>query len=127
MINFKNINIITSLIAFSLFLALLLFPQIMFYLFQITENESAFFMARRSSILFLALGVLAWLTRNIDSNESKKAICLSYITMMFGLVVLGVVEYFRDKTGIGISLAIVTEFLLGSAYIRVYYLNRHAV
>ena len=123
--NFKTLNTITALIAFTLFLTLLVFPQIIFYLFQIAESDSAVFMSHRASMLFLSIGVLAWLIRHSVHPETRRAISISFMVMMFGLAALGSIEYFLGHAGIGIFLAVITEVLLGVAYLKLYSQDRH--
>ncbi|MBQ4836620.1 hypothetical protein [Pseudoalteromonas luteoviolacea] len=122
---FKTLSIVTAIIAGFLFVALLLFPELMYSLFQIPQTESASFMARRAAILFLTLGILSWLMRNADHAESRKMVCLSFIIMMFGLAGLGAFEYVRGYAGVGIGLAIATELALGLAYLKVYFDTRY--
>jgi len=57
MIEFKKLSTITAFITFVLFLVLLLLPEIIFILFQIPENSSAFFISRRAAMLFLGIAV----------------------------------------------------------------------
>ncbi|ESP92547.1 MULTISPECIES: hypothetical protein [Pseudoalteromonas] len=122
---FKTLSVVTATIAGFLFVALLLFPEFMYSLFQIPQTESASFMARRAAILFLTLGILSWLMRNAEHSESRQMVCLSFIIMMFGLAILGTFEYVREYAGVGIGLAIVTELALGFAYLKVYFNTRH--
>jgi hypothetical protein len=125
-INFKNLSIITAVIAFVLFITMLLAPEVMFYLFQIPESESAIFMSRRAAILFLGIGLLSWLVRNATHSTSTQSIKMSFAIIMFGLVLLGSFEYIIGNAGIGIGLAIITELLLGVAYSKLWLSNRNA-
>jgi hypothetical protein len=105
---------------------MLLVPEIMFYLFQIPESESAIFMSRRAAILFLGIGLLSWLVRDATHSTSTQSIKMSFAIIMFGLVLLGSFEYIRGNAGIGIGLAIITELLLGVAYSKLWFSNRNA-
>jgi hypothetical protein len=125
-INFKNLSIITAVIAFVLFITMLLAPEVMFYLFQIPESESAIFMSRRAAILFLGIGLLSWLVRNATHSTSTQSIKMSFAIIMFGLFLLGSFEYIIGNAGIGIGLAIITELLLGVAYSKLWLSNRNA-
>jgi hypothetical protein len=105
---------------------MLLAPEVMFYLFQIPESESAIFMSRRAAILFLGIGLLSWLVRNATHSTSTQSIKMSFAIIMFGLVLLGSFEYIIGNAGIGIGLAIITELLLGVAYSKLWLSNRNA-
>lgn len=124
MIHFKTINLITSVIALILFLILMLGPEVIFFLFGISSDDSALFMSRRSAVLFLALAVLAWFIRNNEDLETQQAVCLSFVTMMAGLAALGIIEYGRGYAEMGIVIAVLTETILGVVYFKIYARNR---
>jgi len=121
---FKILSIVTALIAFTLFVNLLFYPKLIFSLFEIPENESAFFISRRAAMLFLGVGVLSWLIRNVIHSVARQAVCAGLTVMMFGLALLGSIEYFRGYVGLGIGLAVLTELLLGLAYFKVWFMHR---
>ena len=123
---FKILSIVTALISFTLFANLLFYPELIFSLFEIPENESAFFISRRAAMLFLGVGVLSWLIRNAIHSVARQAICAGLTVMMFSLALLGSIEYFRGYAGLGVGLAVLTELLLGLAYFKIWFTNKNA-
>lgn len=126
MSEFKSINIITAVIALILCLILLLFPEFIFYLFGIQEHDSAFFIGRRASMLFLGISVLLWASKNSKNSEPRQAICIGLAVSMIALAILGTAEYLRGFAGMGIFLAVITEFLLGAAYLKIWLYSKNA-
>ncbi|WP_289032002.1 hypothetical protein [uncultured Paraglaciecola sp.] len=120
MIKFKVTSTITAVIAFTLCLVLILIPEVLFMLFHIDENSSAFFMGRRAAMLFLGISVFSWFGRNAKHSESRQAICLSLSISMFALAFLGSAEYLRGFAGIGILLAVITEATLAFMYFKIW-------
>ncbi|MBB1368881.1 hypothetical protein H5154_21305 [Pseudoalteromonas sp. SR44-5] len=120
MIKFKVVSIITAAIAFTLCLVLILIPEVLFMLFNIDENNSAFFIGRRAAMLFLGISVFSWFGRNAEHSESRQAICLSLSVSMFALAFLGSVEYLRGFAGIGILLAVITEASIALLYYKIW-------
>ena len=126
MIKFKMVSIITAVIAFTLCGVLILTPEVLFMLFNIDENSSAFFIGRRSAMLFLGISVLTWVGRNAEHSDSRQAVCLSLSVSMFALSFLGVAEYLRGYTGIGILLAVMTEVVLALLYFKIWFSYKNA-
>lgn len=124
MIEFKRLSTIMAIIAFVLFACLLLMPESIFYLFQIPENESAFFISRRAAMLYLGIGVLSWLGRNAVNSLTRQSVCMGLAVAMLGMATLGAFEFIRGFAGVGIGLAVATELLLGIAYLKVWLANR---
>ena len=116
MIEFKVVSVITAVIAFVLCIVLILFPEVIFMLFNIDGNSSAFFIGRRTAMLFLGISVLTWAGRNASHSESRQAICLGLTISMLALALLGITEYLRGFAGIGILLAVITEGILAVSY-----------
>jgi len=126
MIKFKMVSVITSVITLSLCLVLLLIPELIFMLFDIDENSSAFFIGRRAAMLFLGISVFTWSGRNAAHSESRQAVCLGLTISMLALALLGTAEYLRGFAGIGISLAIITEATLALLYFKIWFSYKNA-
>lgn len=122
--NFKNVSTVMAVIAFTLFCILLLAPEVIFTLFQVPGNESAYFIARRAALLFLGIGVISWYGRSAAHSESRQAICIGLSASMLALAALGLFEFARGSVGLGIFLAVAAEVLIGGAYFRIWYSNR---
>jgi hypothetical protein len=121
MIKFKIVSVITAVIAFILSMVLILTPELLFILFNIEENSSAFFIGRRAAMLFLGISVFTWVGRNAFHSESRQAICLGLTISMLALAVLGITEYLRGFAGIGILLAVITEAVLALLYFKIWF------
>lgn len=126
MFEFKNISITTSMITMLLCLVLMLAPELIAFIFAIDASESAFFIGRRAAMLFLGLSVMSWMGRNAVHSESRQATCLGLTIAMFGLAILGVTEFMRGYTGPGIFLAVATEIVIASLFLKVWLTNRGA-
>ena len=94
MVDFRSLNKITSGISIALFFFLLIFPEPIFYLFNVAGNDSAYFISRRAAMLFLGFGVISWLSRNAQPSATRQAISLGIAMSMFGLTILGILEFF---------------------------------
>lgn len=80
MLNYKTTSTYTALIAFTLFSILILFPEMLFWLFGIEQNNSALFVGLRMAMLFLGLAILLWVGKDSAHSESRQAISLSIAT-----------------------------------------------
>ncbi len=120
MINYKIVSLLSSIIFFTLFMSLLLYPESIFWLFQIEGNESAYFISRRASMLFLGYALITYFSRFAENTELRQAIILGLALAMFGLALLGLFEFLRGYVGIGIFLAISAETFLSVTYLSIW-------
>lgn len=63
-LSFRTLSIITSLLCLVLALAWGFFPQLLLAIWSIEYSSAAGFVARRSAVLFAALGVMFYLVRS---------------------------------------------------------------
>ena len=124
MIKFKPLSIFTAILSLILFFSLLFLPEPIFFIFHIPEADSAFFIARRAAMLFLGISVLCWLGRGAANSPSRQSVCMGLAVAMLGLACLGVFEYLRGFAGLGIGLAVITEVIIGAAYLKIWFENR---
>jgi hypothetical protein len=120
MVNFKTLNLITSLMSFVLFVSLLVIPEPIFWLFQVEGNNSAFFISRRAAMLFLGIAVISFLSRSAKNSDTRQAIILGFACSMLGLVLLGLFEFLRGYVGAGIFLAMSAEAFLAVSYFYIW-------
>lgn len=120
MINFKILSVVTAFICFVLCITLMFYPEIIFLLFDIEQNNSAFFICRRSAILFLGVSVYTWSGRSAAHSQSRQAICIGLAVSMFALALLGMAEYNRGYVSSGIMLAVITESVLAFFYFKIW-------
>ena len=120
MISYQHISIATAFLCLGLFFTLLLFPDLIYWLFQVEESESSSFMLRRAAMLFLGLAVITWLSRLEGQSTARQAICLGLSVTMLALGLLGGAEYLRGAAGPGIGVAVVGEILIATIYFRIW-------
>lgn len=120
MVDFRSLNKITSGISIALFFFLLFFPEPIFYLFNVAGNDSAYFISRRAAMLFLGFGVISWLSRNAQPSATRQAISLGIAMSMFGLTILGILEFLRGYAGGGIFMAASAELFLAVSYFSIW-------
>ncbi|TMO63508.1 hypothetical protein CWC19_19095 [Pseudoalteromonas aurantia] len=68
MIKFKIVSVITAVISLILWLVLMIEPEVIFMLFDIDKNSSAFFIGRRAAMLFLGISVITWIARKTNTS-----------------------------------------------------------
>ncbi len=93
-------------------------PQVLLAIWSIEYSEAAGFVARRSAVLFAALGVMFYLVRNAPVSIARNALSNGFIVGCFGLAVLGFAEWLNGHAGPGILLAVLVEFALGLGFLQ---------
>ncbi len=117
MLSFKQINLFTLFVSFTLCLILLAFPEFIYFLFQIDGNETANFMSRRAGFLFLGFAALLFFSKDIVVSELQRPIIICIFLAMIGLATLGIFEFIRGFAGPGIFLAVITEVFIAVNYL----------
>jgi hypothetical protein len=126
MVDFRTLNIISSGISIALFFFLLIYPEPIFYLFNVAGSDSAYFISRRAAMLFLGFAVICWLSRNAQPSATRQAISLGIALSMSGLSILGIFEFIRGYAGGGIFLAASTELFLAVSYFSIWLSDKKA-
>lgn len=116
MLRFKNVSLAAAALSGVLFLCLLLFPDLIFFIFDVEGGEVARLMSRRAAMLFLGLGTISYLGRKAPTSSLRQAICLGMASCMAGLALVGLFEFVRGFAGVGILLAVATEMLFAAAF-----------
>ncbi|EJM25434.1 MULTISPECIES: hypothetical protein [Pseudomonas] len=117
-LSFRTLSTITFFLCFLLSLAWGLAPQLLLAIWSIEYSEAAGFVARRSAVLFAALGVMFYLVRNAPVSIARNALSNGFIVGCFGLAVLGFAEWLNGHAGPGILLAVLVEFALGLGFLQ---------
>lgn len=117
-LSFRTLSTITFCLCFLLSLAWGLAPQVLLAIWSIEYSEAAGFVARRSAVLFAALGVMFYLVRNAPVSIARNALSNGFIVGCFGLAVLGFAEWLNGHAGPGILLAVLVEFALGLGFLQ---------
>lgn len=114
---YRTVCLATCALYAAIALVLLLFPGLIYWLFDLTPDPLGDFLSKRAAMLFLALATICYLTRNASASEIRNAIALGIAFGMIGLALTGVYEFFRGYVGIGIWLAIVTEVVVAASFL----------
>ena len=124
MLNFKKLNIITSLICITLFLFLMFTPELIFLLFGAVGNETAYIVARRTSMFFMGYAIITFFSRTAQPSIIRQAISLGIAISMFGLSVLGIFEFIHGSVGVGVFLSVSLEVFLFVSYSSIWLADR---
>ena len=122
--SYRRTTTITSLIFITLFVALVLFPQVIYWLFNLQQNDVSDFLAKRAGMLFLGLAILCFYSRNTSSMEVEKLVSLSIATSMTAMAVLGIFEFLRGNAGPGIMVAVFAELVIALFFYRLWSAHR---
>lgn len=117
-IPYQNLSLAAAALSATLFVLLLIFPGVIYWLFELPTDDTADVMSRRAAFLFLGLAVIAFAGRNEPNSSMRRIVSLGMAVLMAGLACLGAVEFFRGASGAGIWLAIMTETVFAVAYFQ---------
>ena len=117
-LSFRALSGITSSLCFLLALAWGFFPEVLLAIWSIEYSTAVGFVARRSAVLFAALGVMFFLVRNTPPSVARSALSNGFIVGCFGLAVLGFGEWLNGHAGPGILLAVLVELALGLGFVQ---------
>ncbi len=123
--DFRTLCIVSSVFCFGTFALLTTYPVILYTLLGLEGSASADVMSRRAAILFLAVGSILWLQRNLTDSSARSGLALGMCVFMLGFVVLGLVEYARGAVGGGIFGPVAIEAVMGILFLRLAK-NEHA-
>jgi len=121
---YRIVSYIATLLYLYLFSILLFAPQSLLKDIGVAGNESAYFLARRASMLMLGFAILSFNGRNASCSIARQAITLSISISMAGLAVLSYFEYLRGFAGKGILPAGAIESVLAVIYFILWLSNR---
>jgi hypothetical protein len=117
-LSFRTLSTFTSLLCFLLALAWGLVPDRLLAIWSIEYSSVAGFIARRSAVVFAALGVMFYLVRNEAPSVTRNALSTGFTVGCFGLAVLGFGEWLNGHAGPGILLAVLVESALGLGFVQ---------
>ncbi|WP_424982959.1 hypothetical protein [Maritalea sp. S77] len=117
---FKNISIAAALLFFTLSALMIFYPPLIYWLFALEPHELGDFLAKRAGVLFLGLGLLSFLTRDVRDKAIQRIISISFGSMMLLMAAMGIYEFARGYAGIGIWFANLTEIGFGAAYLMMW-------
>ncbi|UST61833.1 hypothetical protein NF673_14365 [Pseudomonas moraviensis] len=117
-LSFLTLSSFTSILCFLLALVWGFFPEVLLAIWSIGYSEGTGVVARRSAVLFAALGVMFYLLRNAPPSAARSALSNGSIVGCFGLSALGFGEWLNGHAGPGILLAVLVEFALGLGFVQ---------
>lgn len=127
MLTFKKLNLSACGLFTTLGVILFFTPDLIFKLFGVMGNESAFFIARRASMFFLGYAVISYCSRNAQPSIPRQAISLGMALSMLGFSILGIIEFARGFAGGGIFLPITAELFFAFSYFSLWLSDRKYV
>ncbi|MBK5373160.1 hypothetical protein JFT81_00740 [Pseudomonas sp. TH43] len=117
-LSFRSLSSITSSLCFFLALVWGFVPDMLLAIWSIEYSEGAGVVARRSAVLFAALGCMFYWVRKAPVSVARNALSNGFIVGCFGLAVLGFGEWLNGNAGPGILLAVLVEFALGLGFVQ---------
>ncbi|MHC8339443.1 hypothetical protein [Pseudomonas sp. HLT2-19-2] len=117
-LSFRTLSTFTSFLCFLLALVWGLMPEGLLSIWSIEYSLAVGVVARRSAVLFAALGVMFYLVRNEPPSITRHALSNGFMVGCWGLAVLGFGEWLNGHAGPGILLAVVVELALGLAFLQ---------
>jgi hypothetical protein len=117
-LSFRTLSGITSSLCFLLALVWGLIPDALLAICSIESSPAAGFVARRSAVLFAAVGVMYYLARNTPPSVARNALSNGFMVGCFALAVLGFSEWLNGHAGPAILLAVLVEFALGLGFLQ---------
>lgn len=117
-ISFRTLSTFTAGLCFVLALIWGFMPDVMLSIWSVGYSDATGLVARRSAVLFVALGVMFYLARNASPSVSRNALSSGLMVGVFGLAALGVGEWLNGHAGPGILLPVAVEIALGLAFLQ---------
>ncbi|WP_424972719.1 hypothetical protein [Dinoroseobacter sp. S76] len=101
----------------ALCVTLLCAPEVVFWLFDLAEGDTARVLAKRAGVLFLGLALILFLTRTHAPNPSRRVVQTACAVMLGAMALLGALDWARGAVGAGIWCAIFVEILLAGVLV----------
>lgn len=115
-ITFKFVCTSALILCAALAIVLLLFPGVIYWLFDISETLSANLLAKRAAALFTGYAALMLLSRNAKSVETIRIVSITMVILFVSLIIVGGFEFFTNNAGPGIWVAIVGETVFAALF-----------
>lgn len=117
-LSFRALATFTAALCFLLALVWGLMPDWLLSIWGLEYSLTVGIVARRSAMLFAALGVMFYLVRNESPSTTRHALSNGFMVGCWGLAALGFGEWLNGHAGPGILLAVVVELALGLAFLQ---------
>ena len=122
--HFKNIAVVTAIIAFVLGIGYLFFGSLIIGRWQIEPTNSVLLLGRRMGSLYLGLSIIFFLLRSLAMSIARTALIIGVAVTLSLLALLGLYEYSVGSVGSGILVSVVIEAILAIGYIIVFFNDR---
>ena len=99
-------------------LGLLVSPALFSTIFRIDHSVAVEVMERRSAILMIGLGALIYSLRDLPDGKLRRHSAAAIVVLMIGMAILGLVELYEHRVGVGIWIAIVPEIVFAGLFLR---------
>lgn len=117
-LSFRMLSTFTAALCFLLALVWGLMPDKLLATWSLDYSTATGLVARRSAVLFAALGVMFYGVRNEVPSPIRTALSHGFIVGCWGLAAVGFGEWLNGHAGPGILLAVVVELALGLAFFQ---------
>ncbi|RON41100.1 hypothetical protein [Pseudomonas brassicacearum] len=117
-LSFRVLSTFTAALCLLLALVWGLMPDWLLAIWSLEYSSAVGVVARRSAVLFAALGVMFYLVRNESPSTARDALSNGFMVGCWGLAALGFGEWLNGHAGPGILLAVVVELALGLAFLQ---------
>ena len=87
-------------------------------IFRIDHSVAVEVMERRSAILMIGLGALIYSLRDLPDGKLRRHSAAAIVVLMIGMAILGLVELYEHRVGVGIWIAIVPEIVFAGLFLR---------
>lgn len=105
---------------------LMFFPEIIYWLFGLDQNDLGDFMGKRAAMLFIGFSALCWLSRRTQDIAVQRVVSAAICISMAGMALIGIYEFLRGFAGIGIWFAIITEIAISALSFRTWRIAKHS-
>ncbi|MNP38369.1 hypothetical protein D3C76_1318770 [compost metagenome] len=122
-LSFRTLSMLTAGLCALLALAWGFVPDRMLADWGIEYSLGVGLIARRTAVLFAALGLMFFLLRNQPPSATRRALSNAFMVACWGLAVLGFGEWLNGHAGPGILLAVGVELALGLAFFQARHLS----
>ena len=117
-LSFRMLSMFTAALCLVLALVWGLMPDRLLAIWGIEFSLPAGFVARRSAVVFAALGLIFFWIRNEPPSVTRSALSNGFMVGCFSLAALGFGEWLNGHTGPGILLAVLVELALGLGFLQ---------
>lgn len=102
-----------------LFLVLCFAPQVYLAGYDIEQTDSALFITRRASPMFLGLAYMMWAIRNMDPSPARRVITDGCAVLLLGIAVTGLYALATGAVGLKILVGAAVEIPFAAALLAV--------